>query len=252
METKDFVRMLKNKNNLDGKLKVMNQECKKEIIVDDIEVYDWRSALRNKEQECEELRQYHNKCCEEHANELKDWLEKYSRLSRDFYSGKYCNAKYCKQLQAKKQECERLNKQIQSQKEEIKNLNYILYEDYELTTDLVKANLKISRLEREISSIRNRFKHENQIRNEQLDQLKVENEGLKQEYKELKLNENHFRVDAARAKMKAKKYKQALDEIEKYEQRNCEVCVFANTQKCNINCQVFVILDIIHKAKDNK
>lgn len=32
METKDFVRMLKNKNNLDGKLKVMNQECKKSKI----------------------------------------------------------------------------------------------------------------------------------------------------------------------------------------------------------------------------
>lgn len=46
------------------------------------------------------------------------------------------------------------------------------------------------------------------------------------------------------------KYKQALDEIEKYQQRNCEVCVFANTQKCNINCQVFVILNIIHKSKE--
>ncbi len=46
------------------------------------------------------------------------------------------------------------------------------------------------------------------------------------------------------------KYKQALDEIKNYQQRNCETCVFANTQKCNINCQVFVILDIINKAKE--
>lgn len=45
------------------------------------------------------------------------------------------------------------------------------------------------------------------------------------------------------------KYKQALDEIKNYQQRNCETCVFANAQKCNINCQVFVILDIINKAK---
>ena len=74
-----------------------------EIIVDNIEVFDWRSALRNKEREYEELRQYHNKCCEENANELKDWLIKYSRLSRDFYSGKYCSVKYCKQIQAKEQ-----------------------------------------------------------------------------------------------------------------------------------------------------
>ena len=75
-------------------------------------------------------------------------------------------------LQAKEQECERLEEKIKSQKEEIKNLNYTLFEDRELTTDLVKANLKISKLEREMSSIRNRFKHENKIRNEQLDQLK--------------------------------------------------------------------------------
>ena len=115
METKDFVRMLKNKNNLDEKLNVINQVCKKEIIVDDIEVRDWRSALRNKEREYEELRQYHNKCCEENANELKDWLEKYSRLSRDFYSGKYCNAKYCKQLQAKEQALEEIEKFINNQ-----------------------------------------------------------------------------------------------------------------------------------------
>lgn len=45
------------------------------------------------------------------------------------------------------------------------------------------------------------------------------------------------------------KYKQTLDEIKNYQQRNCETCVFANAQKCNINCQVFVILDIINKAK---
>ena len=80
----------------------------KEIIVDDIEVRDWRSALRNKEREYEELRQYHNKCCEENANELKDWLEKYSRLSRDFYSGKYCNTKYCKQLKRAEQKLEKI------------------------------------------------------------------------------------------------------------------------------------------------
>lgn len=36
-----------------------------------------------------------------------------------------------------------------------------------------------------------------------------------QECEELKFNEKKFRIDAARAKMKASKYKQALDEIEK-------------------------------------
>lgn len=45
------------------------------------------------------------------------------------------------------------------------------------------------------------------------------------------------------------KYEQALNSIQKYQQRNCETCVHANTQKCNISCQVFVILDIIHKTR---
>lgn len=48
------------------------------------------------------------------------------------------------------------------------------------------------------------------------------------------------------------RYKQALDEIEKYQKRNCETCVFNKTDKCGISCQIFVILDIISKAKENK
>lgn len=54
--------------------------------------------LSRKTQECEELREYHNKCCEEFENEKKELLEKYNQLSRDFYSGKYCNVEKCKQL----------------------------------------------------------------------------------------------------------------------------------------------------------
>lgn len=246
METKDFVRMLKNKNNLDEKLNVINQVCKKEIIVDDIEVRDWRSALRNKEREYEELRQYHNKCCEENANELKDWLEKYSRLSQDFYSGKYCNAKYCKQLQAKKQECERLNKQIQSQKEEIKNLNYILYEDYELTTDLVKANLKISRLERDLSSVRNRFKYENQVRKEQFKIKEQECEEYKKKFSRFFNIDNQECWDIAFLNNEKAKYKQALDEIEK-------ICQIKEENSQFVLPSIWQqILDIINNAKDNK
>ena len=46
---------------------------------------------QRKEQECEELRQYHNKCCEEFENEKQELLEKYNQVSRDFHNGKYCN-----------------------------------------------------------------------------------------------------------------------------------------------------------------
>lgn len=62
--------------------------------------------LKRKEQECEELRQYHNKCCKENIEKLEQWLEKYNQLSRDFYNGKCCNKENCSLLKAKEQECE--------------------------------------------------------------------------------------------------------------------------------------------------
>lgn len=47
---------------------------------------------------------------------------------------------------------------------------------------------------------------------------------------------------------KQMRYKNALTEIKEYQLRNCQTCMFANTQKCNARCQVFVILDIIDKT----
>lgn len=67
-----------------------------------------------------------------------------------------------KQLNRKSQIIVELQATISNQAEEIKNLNYTLYEERSLTTDLAKANLKISTLERDLSSVRNRFKYENQ------------------------------------------------------------------------------------------
>ena len=67
-------------------------------------------TIKTKEQENEELRQYHNKCCEENAKKLEEWLEKYNQISRDFHNGKYCNEENCNLLKAKEQECERWKK----------------------------------------------------------------------------------------------------------------------------------------------
>ena len=67
-------------------------------------------TIKTKEQENEELRQYHNKCCEENAKKLEEWLEKYNQVSRDFHNGKYCNEENCNLLKAKEQECERWKK----------------------------------------------------------------------------------------------------------------------------------------------
>ena len=64
--------------------------------------------LKRKEQEYEELRQYHNKCCEENAKKETEWLEKFNQISIGFYNGDYCNTEHCSLLRAKEQECERL------------------------------------------------------------------------------------------------------------------------------------------------
>lgn len=100
----------------------------KKIIIDDIDVNALNSdeiacmnryevarlfvktveRLVAKEQENEELRQYHNKCCEENAKKMEEWLEKYNQVSRDFHNGKYCNEENCNLLKDKKQECEEL------------------------------------------------------------------------------------------------------------------------------------------------
>lgn len=71
----------------------------------------WKKYLR-REQEYEELRQYHNKCCEEFELEKQALLEKYNQVSKDFYNGKYCNKENCSLLKAKEQECEELKDKL--------------------------------------------------------------------------------------------------------------------------------------------
>ena len=68
--------------------------------------------LVTKEQENEELRQYHNKCCEENAKKMEEWLEKYNQVSRDFHNGDFCNTEKCQQLAQLKEENDRLRKRI--------------------------------------------------------------------------------------------------------------------------------------------
>lgn len=69
-------------------------------------IKELQEQVKRKEQEYEELRQYHNKYCEEFEKEKKEWLEKYNQVSRDFYNGKYCNKENCNLLKAKEQECD--------------------------------------------------------------------------------------------------------------------------------------------------
>ena len=64
--------------------------------------------LQRKEQEYEELRQYHNKCCKEFENEKQALLVKYNQISNNFYNGDYCNTEHCSLLKAKEQKYELL------------------------------------------------------------------------------------------------------------------------------------------------
>ena len=84
--------------------------------------YTLYKQLKRKEQEYEELRQYHNKCCIEFENEKQELLEKYNQVSRDFYNGKYCNKENCSLLKAKEQECEVLQMSDNEAKEIIAEL----------------------------------------------------------------------------------------------------------------------------------
>ena len=74
--------------------------------------YKLYKQLKRKQNELEELRQYHNKCCKEFENEKQELFEKYNQISRDFYNGKYCNKENCSLLKAKEQECDELKDEL--------------------------------------------------------------------------------------------------------------------------------------------
>lgn len=147
-------------------------------------------------------------------------------------------------LSNKKKECDELHEILKLQKEEIKNLNYTLYEERNLTTDLAKANLKISALERDLSSVRNRFKYENQVRNEQ---FKIK----EQECEKLKLTLQASDIAKAvisSAKVNCpiiEKLSNALDEIE-------EFCIVYSSNNDAYETVYKHIQDIIHKAKEGE
>ena len=102
---------LKHKGNITSKVCKYNPNC-------------YFKQLKRKEQEYEELRQYHNKCCKEFENEKQALLEKYNQVSINFYNGDYCNTEHCSLLKTKEQECEELKKEIINKNEKIKELRF--------------------------------------------------------------------------------------------------------------------------------
>lgn len=100
--------------------------------------------FKRKEQEYEELRQYHNKCCTEFENEKQALLEKYNQVSTNFYNGDYCNTEWCSLLKAKEQECNKLYIQLKADeeyhKEEENTLRKIIKNKEERNIELYKEN----------------------------------------------------------------------------------------------------------------
>ena len=74
--------------------------------------FELYKQLKAKDESYEELRQYHNKCCEDNAKELANWLDKFNQVSRDLYNGNFCNTEKCQQLANLKEENDRLRKRI--------------------------------------------------------------------------------------------------------------------------------------------
>lgn len=144
-----------NNGNLDCNCKA-NSDCRfKQLAraknkIDYMEIYiktvenarnELELELKRKNQEYEELRRHHNKCCEENTEKLKQWLEKYNQLSIDFYNGKYCNKENCGLLKAKEQEREELNSDNHYFVNKIISLE-LLADKYELTFEEVEKNIK--------------------------------------------------------------------------------------------------------------
>lgn len=92
--------------------------------------------LRRKEQECEELRQYHNKCCEEHKKEIEEWLKKYNQVARDFFNGMYCDKEHCNLVKTKEQENKDLTYQYINAKDDAENYKKSAEERLELLNAL--------------------------------------------------------------------------------------------------------------------
>ena len=133
-----------------------------------------------KEQEYEELRKHHNKCCEEFEKEKKEWLEKYNQVSRDFYNGKYCDKENCNLLKTKEQECEELKNTVMQRCPQCGDvyLNPIGCELYEQLDQLESENEELKKIIERLDVPKHEvIDMDIALENEK---LKAENEGLKE------------------------------------------------------------------------
>lgn len=228
-----------------------------------------------KEQENEELRQYHNKCCEENAKKMEEWLEKYNQVLRDFHNGKYCNEENCNLLKAKEQElknicqafdieyaideetgnligrCNKLYKKEQECEYWQKELDKTHLLMLEKQNELIKEIEKNEKLEECNDTLFKAIEEVNRI-NKKLD---AENKKLKKAYCEFKnyctCNTEKFLKTFAEIKKVTEPYKMTIKKIcgncKKYD--DCHACCYKDINcykytSANTNaCEEFTYLD---------
>lgn len=171
-------------------------------------------------------------------------INKIKELINNFKS----NTKLRAELEQKEKECEELHARTASIIHRLTG-GRLTYSTYTLEgcedayTDQLRID--VERATKELSE-------ENEELKKQLDKYKQALEECQDQEPTIVNTIGNLQLQVKAWIEQSQKYKQALDEIKNYQQRNCETCVFANAQKCNINCQVFVILDIINKAKEER
>lgn len=92
--------------------KQISQEARDTAIKEFNRAEELKTLLKRKEESYEELKQYHNKCCEDNAKELAEWFKEYNQSLRDFHKGNFCNIEKCQTLVHLKEENDKLRKRI--------------------------------------------------------------------------------------------------------------------------------------------
>ena len=195
---------------------------KEQIMIDGVDIMDcdyYYVEQATDQVKCDNYGGY----CQEHENcpfkQLTRKTQECEQKEKELLSNEKIINKLMKEVDELKQECEEYKKRAVCFKDVNKQLGYkyltIKQECEELKEEIINKNEKIKELRFSVSDLTNRLCNLNA--------------------------EQSFRIVDL---------EQALNEIEKYQKRNCETCSFYKTDKCGISCQTFVIIDIINKAKD--
>ena len=204
-------------------------------------IVELNKSIQAKEQEYEKLRQYHNKCCEEFEKEKKEWLEKYNQVSRDFYSGKYCNAEKCQQLDQLKAENDELKEEL-NKKYSVSGFNVIFMKEHihELQDQVLELTEIIKKQNGEYDKLRQSYEHTSNSLHcfiKKGSELRYANIAMKNKYRK---EVNKQRESIERFKTFLNELKELLNHCSK--QDICTTCDYS--EECNLGDEEIPTYDI--------